>query len=96
MDQQTAELWAIAVGIVLPLGISAILRQGWGESQKAWGAFVFCLISSAGTCYFTGVLNFDSKQIAFSTLTIFITAWTTYRNFYKPTGVSAVIDKATG
>ncbi|MDO8670673.1 MAG: hypothetical protein Q7O66_04495, partial [Dehalococcoidia bacterium] len=81
---------------LLPLGISAIIREGWTKAQKSLAAFGLCLVGAAGTAYFTGNLNFDNDTIARIALIVFMAAITSYTGLWKPSGTSDAIDKATG
>jgi hypothetical protein len=52
------------------------------------------IVAALGTAFFTGVFN--GASILTILMVIFLTAWASYSAVWKPTGVDAKIDAATG
>jgi hypothetical protein len=89
----TPALWALAVGFITPPIVSVLQEQKWSERTKALVAFGFYLLIAAVTAYFAGL--WTVPDVGRLWLLIFLSASTSYRNFWKPTGVSPAIEKAT-
>lgn len=89
----TPALWALAVGFITPPIVSVLQEQNWSARTKALVAFVFYFLIALVTAYFAGL--FTVADIGRLWLLIFLSASTSYRNFWKPTGVSPAIEKAT-
>lgn len=87
------EMWLLLVGFFLPLAISVIQQQGWSDQLRALVAFAMCAIAGAGTAYFQG--DFTGKRVISGILIVAVTALTTYRNFWKPTGTSPLVEEKT-
>lgn len=88
-----AALFALVVGFVTPPVVSLLQQQTWSARTKALVAFAFYLLIAAITAYFAGL--FTLPDVGRLWLLIFLSASTSYRNFWKPTGVSPAIEKAT-
>lgn len=87
------EMYALLVGFFLPPALSIVIQTGWSDKLKAAVAFVACVIAGAGTAYFQGDLT--GKRWVSAALIVLTVGLATYRNFWKPTGVSPTIEKAT-
>ena len=93
------ENWAIIEGFVLPLVISIILRENWGEGTKAVGAFLVCAAFAVGSTYVAGQLdlgNPDFPKLLGNILTVLVVALASYKGLWKPTGVAGAISEKTG
>lgn len=89
----TPALWALAIGFVTPPVVAVMQEQKWSARTKAIVAFAFYLLIATATAYFTGL--FTAPDIGRLWLLIFLSASTSYRNFWKPTGVAPAIEAAT-
>jgi hypothetical protein len=89
----TPALWALAVGFITPPVISVLTEQKWSTRTKSLVAFVFYLLIAAVAAYFAGLWTI--ADVGRLWLLIFLSASTSYRNFWKPTGVSPAIEAAT-
>ena len=87
------EMYSLLAGFVLPPALSIIVQSGWSDRLKAVVAFAACLLVGAGVAYFQGDLT--GKRFASAALVVLVTALATYRNFWKPTGVSPAIETKT-
>ena len=92
--QSDAVLWAMVVGVVAPLAISAIKRSRWSARTQSLVALAVYIVAALGTAFFTGV--FEGASIVTILMVIFLTGWASYSAVWKPTGVDAKIDRATG
>ena len=86
-------MYAALVGFFLPPVLSIVIQTGWSQRVKAAVAFVACLIAGAGTAYLEADL--DGRTWVSASLIVLTTGLTTYRNFWKPTGISPAIEART-
>lgn len=88
---------AIAAGSILPLVISVLTQPKMTDAQKALVAFAACFIGAAIAGVVTGAV--DVAEPSFSWLTyfgaVYGSAMVTWRQLYKPTGVTTRIEDAT-
>lgn len=89
----TPALWALAVGFITPPVVSVLNEQKWSARTKSLVAFGFYLILAAVAAYFAGM--FTVGDVGRLWLLIFLSASTSYRNLWKPTGISPAIEKRT-
>ena len=92
-----AELWAMFVGLLLPLVISTITRVEWRSRTKAIVAFCVVLIATAITQVIAGAFIPDVKSWrawASSFLTVFLMTNVSYRALWKPTEVAPKIESS--
>ena len=87
------QMYALIVGFLLPPALSVLIQSGWSDRVKAVVAFVACAVAGAGTAYLQGDLT--GKRFISAGLIILTTGLATYRNFWKPTGISPKIEEAT-
>ncbi|AYN58647.1 membrane protein [Arthrobacter phage Nandita] len=86
-------LWLIAVGFISPPVIAVIQQSRWSARRQSIVAFVFYLVVAAVTAWLNGI--FTTVGIVTALLVIFVTGATTYKNLWKPTGVTPAIENAT-
>lgn len=86
-------MWNLIVGFVLPPALSIVIQTTWSDRLKAIVAFVACAIAGAGVAYFQGELT--GQRFVEAGLVVLVTAVATYRNFWKPTGISPAIETRT-
>lgn len=90
-------LVAVIIGFFMPAAIEAINRRTWPSELKAASAFVLCIPGSLLAVYVAGQWNtatFDEWLRTF--LIIFFVAIAMHRWYWKPSGISDAIAKATG
>ena len=87
------EMWSLIVGFALPPVLSIVVQSSWSDRLKAVVAFAACAVAGAGVAYFQGDLT--GKRFVEGGLVVLVTALATYRNFWKPTGVSPAIETKT-
>jgi VIT1/CCC1 family predicted Fe2+/Mn2+ transporter len=87
------EMWSLIVGFLLPPVLSVVVQTGWSDRLKAVVAFAACAVAGAGVAYFQGELT--GKRFVEAGLVVLVTALATYRNFWRPTGVSPAIETKT-
>lgn len=89
----TPDLWALAVGFFSPPIISVIQQSRWNARRQSLVAFGFYLVVAAVTAWFAGL--FSIGDIGRLALLVFLSAGTSYKALWKPTGVSPAIEAAT-
>jgi hypothetical protein len=86
-------MYSALVGFLLPPVLAIVMQSSWSQRAKAVVAFLACLVAGAGTAYFEADL--DGRTWISASLVVVTTALATYRNFWKPTGISPAIESAT-
>ena len=87
------EMWALIVGFVLPPVLSVVQQSSWSPRLRAVMAFIACALAGAGVAYFQGDLT--GRRFVEAGLVVLVTALATYRNFWKPTGISPAVEVKT-
>ena len=87
------EMYSLIVGFLLPPVLSVIVQSSWSDRLKAVVAFLACAVAGAGVAYFQGDLT--GKRLVEAGLVVLVTALATYRNFWRPTGISPAIESKT-
>lgn len=91
MDDLT--MWSLIVGTALPPLISVVQQPQWDNRLRSIVTAVICVIAGGVTAYLASDL--EGKTWISSALIVVVAAMTTYRNFWKTTGVSPTIEAAT-
>ena len=86
-------MYSLLVGFFLPPALSIVQQARFSDKLRAAIAFVACVIAGAGVAYFQGDLT--GKRFVSAALIVLTVGLATYRNFWKPTGVSPTIERAT-
>ena len=87
------QMWSLVVGFALPPVLSVVQQSQWSDRLRAVVAFLACAVAGAGVAYFQGDLT--GERFVEAGLVVLVTAIATYRNFWKPTGVSPAIEAKT-
>lgn len=87
------QMWSLIVGFLLPPVLAVVMQSGWSDRLKAVVAFAACAVAGAGVAYFQGDLT--GKRFVEAGLVVLVTAVATYRNFWRPTGISPAIETKT-
>jgi VIT1/CCC1 family predicted Fe2+/Mn2+ transporter len=87
------QLASAFVGIVMPLVVSVVNQAHWKPQAKALVALLVSVLASFVTSWIAGDLN--GKSFATSFLIVLGTTLTTYRVFWKPSGISDSVETAT-
>lgn len=88
------EMWALVVGFLLPPVLALVQQTQWSDRLRSVVAFVACLIAGAGTVYVQQE-EWDWSDWMSTSLVVLVTAVATFRNFWKPTGISTAIEQKT-
>lgn len=87
-------LYSMALGVFLPLLISAITRCGWPDRAKTYTAWLVYIVAGGGIAYYQGA--FTGGGILRSVMLTALFSYTLYKGLYKPTGISGFVERATG
>ena len=92
-DLEDQVLYSMAVGVFLPLAISALTRCHWSDRAKAVAAWLVYALAGAGLAYYEGA--FTGGNIARAALLVALWSYVLYKGLYKPTGISAFVERNT-
>lgn len=87
------QMWALLVGFLMPLLISALQQSTWSNPLRAGIAFLACAIAGGVTAWLAG--DFKTTDIVSAVLVVLTTALATYKGLWKPTGVAPAIESRT-
>lgn len=96
-DNYTTELaaWSAIVGTLLPLAIALISQYGWSARTRSLLTVVLSVVASAGTVYFTNPGGLETAPLVITVATVMTLAGSTYRTFWKPTGIAPTVERTT-
>ncbi|POX36056.1 hypothetical protein C3486_35615 [Streptomyces sp. Ru73] len=86
-------MWALIIGFVSPLLISAVNQPHWPSAARAAVQITVSVLVGLGTAYFAG--DFAGKDIVTSILIASVSAISAYKGIFKPTGVSPTVEHLT-
>lgn len=93
LSNQLTQISAL-VGVFLPLIIAVVQKQHWRNSIRVAVGVAACALAAVVTSYTKGQLNLH--DLATSAFIIFTLTKTTYLAVWKPSGVTPIIESATG
>ncbi|MFL4947468.1 hypothetical protein ACJ6WE_08860 [Streptomyces sp. MMS24-I31] len=93
MHPTDAELWAGALGYLLPPVIAIVAQPRWSGAVKGLLMLVVAVLDGLGTAYFNG--EFSGKDIVTCILTAAIAIGVAYRTVWRPSGIAPGIERAT-
>ena len=93
MTPTNAELWAAALGYVLPLAIAVVAQPRWTGAVKGLLMLAVAVLDGLGTAYFNG--QFDGKPIITCILIAAVAIGVAYHTVWKPSGIAPGIERAT-
>jgi len=86
-------MWSLVVGFFTPPVLAVIQQPKWSATVRAIVGFLFALVVGGVTAWLTGSLNVNDWVSA--ALIVLVSAITTYKGFWKETGVAQKIEAAT-
>lgn len=93
MHPTDAQLWAAALGYLLPLAIAVIVQPRWTGAVKGLLMLAVAVLDGLGTSYFNG--EFSGKSIVTCMLVAAVAIGVAYRTVWKPSGIAPGIERAT-
>lgn len=88
------QMWSFLVGALLPPFIAVLQQPKWSDAVRAVATLFVCIAVGAVTTSLEHGLHAD-EHLATSVLMMLVSAYTTYKNFWKPTGIAPAIESAT-
>jgi small basic protein len=86
-------MWSLLVGFAAPLVISIAQRPSWTQGARVAIMVVSCVVIGGGTAYFND--QFNGKDVVSSVLIVLVTAISTYKGLWKPSGIAPKIEVVT-
>lgn len=93
MPVSNAELWAAALGYVLPLAIAFVNQPRWASWAKGVVMLVVATGDGLGTAYFGN--EFHGKPVVTCILVAAIAIGVAYHTVWKPSGIAAALERVT-
>ncbi|MFK0182090.1 hypothetical protein ACIQVR_39770 [Streptomyces xanthochromogenes] len=93
MNLTDAELWAAALGYVLPPVIAIVNQPKWSGALRALFMLIVAGADGLGSAYFTG--EFSGKTAITCVLTAAVAIGIAYHTVWKPSGIAPGIEVAT-
>lgn len=93
MPLSNAELWAAALGYVLPPAIAIVNQPRWSNAIKGLFMLLVAVADGLGTAYSNDA--FHGKTIVSCMLTAAIAIGVAYHTVWKPSGIAPGIEQAT-
>lgn len=87
------QMWAIIVGFLTPLVVALIQQPTWIPAVRAVVGFLAAVVFGTGTAYFAG--DFNGTSWVTGVLLVLVSAISTYKGFWQPTGIAPRIETAT-
>lgn len=87
------EMWSLIVGFFLPTVIAFLVQTGWSQRLQAVVMFAACAVASVVTVLLQGDLT--RERFVEAGLLILITTISSYKGFWKPTGVAPALEEKT-
>jgi len=93
MHPTDAQLWAAALGYLLPLAIAIVAQPRWTGAVKGLLMLAVAILDGVGTAYFNG--EFSGKSIVTCMLVAAVAIGAAYHLLWKPSGIAPGIERAT-
>lgn len=93
MTPTDAQLWAAALGYLLPLAIAVVAQPRWSGAVKGLLMLIVAVLDGLGTAYFNG--EFGGKSIVTCVLVAAVAIGVAYRTVWRPSGIAPGIERAT-
>ncbi len=87
------QLSSAFVGLIVPLVVSSVNQTHWRSQVKGVVAILVSLVAAVVTSWAAGDLH--GKSLATSFLIVLGATLSTYRIFWKPTGIADSVESAT-
>lgn len=93
MKPELLNQYEIVIGFFLPLALSLILQRHWSTPAKAYVSFGVVLLTTFGTAYFEGRVDFDNLLMTF--FYVLAATVTSFKAFWQPSGLAQAIETKT-
>ncbi|MFJ4787553.1 hypothetical protein [Streptomyces sp. NPDC088794] len=93
MHPTDAQLWAAALGYLLPPVIAIVIQPRWSGPAKGIFMLLVAAGDGVGTAYFND--EFTGRPIVTGILTAAVAIGVAYRTLWRPSGIAPRIEAAT-
>lgn len=93
VELSQAQMYAMVMGVFLPILIAIIVQTHWPQALKTWAALAVTLLFAAGVLFFDG--RWNPTNIIGTILILFFEVSTTYAHFWKPSTIAPTIERTT-
>jgi hypothetical protein len=87
-------MWGLIVGFFMPPLLAIVQQPGWSQPVRSIVMFAASLLAGAGTVYFTEG-GFDTSNLTTTILVVMVTAISTYKGLWVPTGIAPKVEVNT-
>lgn len=87
-------MWGLIVGFFMPPLLAIVQQPGWSQPVRSLVMFAASIVAAVGTVYFTGD-GFDTANLTTTILVVMVTAISTYKGLWVPTGIAPKVEEAT-
>jgi hypothetical protein len=94
-EQAPIELWEALSGLLIPLVVGVIVRQGWTSQYKNAALFGISVLVSAAGLYFQGDLDRVEDWVT-TIMTIVLLAFGSYKTLWQAAPLPQWIESKTG
>lgn len=86
-------MWSLIVGFGMPPVVALVNQRRWPGWLRATVTIVLCVVAGAITAYLQGA--FTDRRWTTAALIIGIAAISSYRTFWRPSGIAPAIETKT-
>lgn len=87
------DMWSLILGTITPPLISILQQPPWSKPLRALVTLLVCCAIGFGNVWFHGDLS--GTPLVTSILVVLVATLATFRNFWRPLGVTGAIESAT-
>jgi hypothetical protein len=86
--------WGLLLGVLTPIATSIVQQPRWSSSVRAVIGAIVSVIVGVVTVLASGDIS-DTSTLLQTVAVTLVAAWSSYRGFWKPTGVAPVLETKT-
>jgi high-affinity Fe2+/Pb2+ permease len=88
-------MWSLLVGAIMPTVVAIAQQPRWLPWQRAVIGVVASILAGVITTWIVAGHALFEQPMVTSILLIAVASWSSYKNFWKPTGVAPTIEAKT-
>ena len=88
---ENLEMWSFIVGTFMPLLTAIPIQHHWSNTTRTIFGTALSIIAAVVTIWLEHGLHLDSDFVT-AMLTVIVASYATYRNFWKPTGITTTVE----
>lgn len=90
----TLQVWSLVLGFLVPPILAVIQQPKWSQQVRSLVTFGFALLVGFGNVWLNGDLS-KAADWTSAILIVLISAISTYKGFWKPSGIAPAIETKT-